>query len=280
MKLNAFFAVLISLLIAGCGLSAPDQKYPAAQEGEVYVNGGVNRYKLILPEGFTDIENFMNVYPLVIALHGKGSTGYYEVKQVIEGSPCVYFAPNNGSTSFGGSGGAWIREALHSILENPNYKIDKNRIYIIGFSMGGWGATMMPQDLYTDYGYLTAAIVPVEGGWFSYNKSVEVLDHLSCWFHFGNGSGSAYDAGEYQDAKKAYPHTVETRYDETISYSYDWAPSTVYSWDTTQNILLQGRNEIVRQTVYDGMGHSASPVFMQGEVIEWLFAQNTRNRDN
>ncbi len=224
----------------------------------------------------------MNLYPLVIGLHGRTSltNHYYVVNEVKDAYPCIYFAPNNSNLSFGGDldgadNSAWIRGELQSIIENKNYKIDRNRIYIIGFSMGGMGTTQMAQDLYTEYGYRTAAIVPIDGGYFQYIKSPQVLDSLSCWFH-----QMAYNQeSDYQCAKNYYPATLETETTGHITYSNSWDPETVYSYDTTTYTLTQAKTEIFKLTDYHTSSHTAGPVFKNPEVIEWLFDQSLEKRD-
>ena len=274
--------LMMTLILTGCDFFSRQETYDPVQEGVISLDDGAHSYKLYLPEDFEEEENFMNLYPLVIALHGRTSLTdhYYVVSEVKDAYPCVYFAPNNSDLSFGGdldgaNNSAWIREELHSIIENKNYKIDRNRIYIIGFSMGGMGTTYMAQDLYTEYGYLTAAIVPADGGYFQYIKSSEILDSITCWFH-----QLAYNQeSDYQYAKEYYPGTLETITTGNITYSNNWDPDTEYSYDTTTWTLTQVKTEIFKLTDYDTTSHTAGPVFKNSEVIEWLFDQNLENRD-
>ncbi len=283
---GTIFLLPLLLLLAGCDLYSGLVLYPPVQEGLVSLEGGAHTYKLSLPEGFGEDGNFMNLYPLVISLHGSTSLTdhYYVVSEVRDAYPCVYFAPNNTNLGFGGDLGgadnsAWIRAVIRGIIENRNYKIDRNRIYIIGFSMGAMGTTYMAQDLYTEYGYLTAAIVPAEGGWFGYMKSKEVLDHVCCWFHLGSASPYYDGEADYKEARKYYPGTLEIAAQGRLSYSNSWDPSTVYSYDTATYTLRQAKRDIFKSTTYAGLGHSAGPVFKDPEVIGWLFDQNLANRD-
>ncbi|MBN1499180.1 MAG: alpha/beta hydrolase [Spirochaetes bacterium] len=278
MKIKALTLLVALIFISGCDLFQDDKSYPPVQEGLVSLDGGTHTYMLHLPDGFRDEKNYMNLYPLVIGLHGSttSTSSYYVKNEVRNAYPCVYFAPNNTNIGFGGSNAAWIREVVHSIIENKNYKIDRNRIYIIGFSMGGMGTTYMAQDLFTDYEYLTAAIVPAEGGMFDYIKSNKVRDHISCWFHIGSASSYYDQEADYKSAKKYYPGTLEIVKTGTFTYSI-W--NGTVSYDITSYTLKQIKTEIFKSTTYAGMGHTDEPVFKNPEVIEWLFNQNTADRD-
>lgn len=275
MKIWPLYLILFLLSLIGCDLFEPEESYAPVQEGLISLDDGTHSYKLFLPDGFEDDENYMTLYPLVIGLHGRTSstTSYYVVNQVKDAYPCVYFAPNNTDQGFRGDNAAWIREELHSIIENKNYKIDRSRIYMIGFSMGGWGCTTLPQDLYKDYGYLTAAIVPVDGAYFPYIKSTEVLDNISCWLHQGT-----YDLeDDYAYAKAYYSNTLETVVEGSFSYSNSWSPDTVISYDTTTYTLYQSNRKKTLLTIYHDMGHTAGPVFNNPEVVEWIFEKRTGN---
>lgn len=279
MKLKTGLILIALIIIAGCDLFDEEETDDPVQEGLISLDGGAHTYMLHLPEGFHDDENFMNLYPLVIGLHGSttSTSSYYVKNEVKNAYPCIYIAPNNTNIGFGGSNAAWIRQEIHSIMENKNYKIDRNRIYIIGFSMGAMGTTYLAQDLYTEYKYLTAAIIPAEGGYFNYIQSDEVRNHISCWFHLGSASQYYDNEADYKSAKEYYPGTLEIKKTGTLSYS-NWNGS-VTSYNTTDYTLKQVKTEIFKSTTYTDMGHTDAPVFKNPAVIEWLFNQNLANRD-
>ncbi len=93
-------------------------------------------------------------YPLVVALHGRNQNNE-NGKQVsgwmrgftqpgrYEKNPCIILAPL-GYQPYGGSGTAWREKPgtqtlalIKHVLKN--LPVDKNRVYSIGFSMGGFG---------------------------------------------------------------------------------------------------------------------------------------------
>jgi predicted peptidase len=94
-------------------------------------------------------------YPLVVALHGRSpntengkqlgpfSRSFAEPARYAK-NPCIILAPH-GYQPFGGQGTAWNSEpgtkALALIEKlTESLPIDKNRIYVVGYSMGGFGA--------------------------------------------------------------------------------------------------------------------------------------------
>lgn len=94
-------------------------------------------------------------YPLVVALHGRSpnaengkqlgpfSKSFAEPARYAK-NPCIIFAPL-GYQPFGGEGTAWSGEpgtkALAMIEKLvKGLPIDENRIYVVGYSMGGFGA--------------------------------------------------------------------------------------------------------------------------------------------
>ncbi len=114
-------------------------------------------------------------YPLILALHGKSSNdengkqiggwmNTFTKKEAYEKNPCFVVAPLC-YQPYGGTGGGWSdkpgTEAL-DLVENLLKKlplIDKNRVYVIGYSMGGFGAF----HLVNQEPKLFAAAVPVAG---------------------------------------------------------------------------------------------------------------------
>ncbi len=121
----------------------------------------------------TDLDSTKK-YPLVVALHGKSDnnengkqvTGWmksFTTPERYAKNPCIIVAPLC-YQPFGGTGGGWgdkpgtqtialVKELLRSL------PIDKDRIYVIGHSMGGFGVC----QLIKDEPRLFAAGVPVSG---------------------------------------------------------------------------------------------------------------------
>ncbi len=138
-------------------------------EHKAFPNRGYYIYK---PGGYDDNELD---YPLILFLHGSGQSSdrtsaapaaeqlkfvlthgpprLIEAKSWKPTYPCLVVSPQ--------SGGDWSAEYVHRILESliENYRINTNRIYLTGLSMGGRGCWFyegkMGEDSYA------AAIVPI-----------------------------------------------------------------------------------------------------------------------
>lgn len=120
------------------------------------------QYLLFLPEGYGRKEQ---KWPLMMFLHGAGERGddLNKIKNIgplayakkHKDFPFVVLAPQCPL------GTDWSTELLVELLEDmtSRYPIDTDRVYLTGYSMGGWGTwnTAMRRP------YLFAAIAPVCG---------------------------------------------------------------------------------------------------------------------
>ncbi|MCX6280366.1 MAG: prolyl oligopeptidase family serine peptidase [Bacteroidetes bacterium] len=141
-------------------------------------------YLLYLPPAYaTDTHS---TFPLILFLHGSGESGN-DINQVKvngipklidEGKdfPFVVVSPQNPP-----SNRSWDTKALKSLLDEviSTYRIDTNRLYLTGLSMGGWGTW----DMAFRYPGLFAAIAPV-CGFFDYILSDE-LKSTPIWIFHG-----------------------------------------------------------------------------------------------
>ncbi len=120
-------------------------------------------YWLYLPKGYS---YHFEKYPLVLFLHGKGERGsdpnllfiHGIPKQIKNGQdfPFLVLAPQLSIEQEN-----WNEDELYLLLENiiSKYKIDPDRIYLTGLSMGGNGVWKLAQK-YPNY---FAAIAPISG---------------------------------------------------------------------------------------------------------------------
>ena len=111
-------------------------------EKKVYVSsqGDSLKYRLLRPEA----EKAGKKYPLVLFLHGAGERGDDNQKQLVHGGQ-MWLNPVN------------REELLDTYLAMP--QVDKDRIYVMGLSMGGMGTF----DLAIRYPEVFAAAVPICG---------------------------------------------------------------------------------------------------------------------
>jgi predicted peptidase len=201
-------------------------------------------YLLYLPE---DYESIDKKWPLVLFLHGAGECG--DDLEVVKRNGIPRIADEGGSFQFVAvspqcpDGSAWENhfEDLDLLLDEiiDNYKIDEDRVYATGLSMGGYGTW----DIAIVFPERFAAIVPVCGGTI-YPELVNSLKDLPVWAFHG--------------AKDDIVPVEETR--------------------TIVDILKENGGN-VRYTEYPDAGHDSwTETYNNPEVYKWLLSQR-RNRN-
>lgn len=121
-------------------------------------------YLMYTPDGY---EASTESYPLVVWLHGgdQGGTDIEKVKtsgipKLIEDGkqfPFLVFSPQNPSEEL-----LYPIEKVDAALEEvlSKYRVDRSRVYVAGFSRGGFGAWAMAEQFPDRF----AAVVPIAGG--------------------------------------------------------------------------------------------------------------------
>jgi predicted peptidase len=146
------FAMNIRWLIAAlfvCALTGVrgEDDMPANQEAKLFRSKLAQevelRYLLFLPEGYK--EDASKHWPLMLFLHGAGERGTNLAKVAVHGPPKVV----KGRKDFPfilvspqcPSNQTWSDEALLKLLDEvqERYRVDTNRVYLTGLSMGGYG---------------------------------------------------------------------------------------------------------------------------------------------
>jgi dipeptidyl aminopeptidase/acylaminoacyl peptidase len=187
-------------------------------------------------------------YPVVIYLHGKGSGGSDNEKQlhgaarkfaegdIYKDNPSLILVPQCPDDSKG-----WNGEYLDDVIgligaALENLPADEDRVYITGVSMGGfgtWKAIAQSPDLF-------AAAVPVCGG--GSPSTARAIKDIPIWAHHG-------------------------------------AADPVVSVEFTRRMVeaLEKAKGNIKYTEYDeasGIKHDAwTPCYGNDEVFEWIFAQ-------
>jgi predicted peptidase len=148
--------------------------------------GQPHRYVVFVPQcyDYTGTES----YPLVLYLHGSGAKGT-DGRRQLEGGlatvirqrerefECLALFPQAATDWRPGVEDPWRVRAILSEVETF-YRVDRRRVYLTGYSMGGFGVW----DLAAKHPELWATIVPVSGG--GDPKKADRLAHLNCWcFH-------------------------------------------------------------------------------------------------
>lgn len=157
-------------------------QHPATLDRTIHVEMG---YLLYLPEDYAQKES----WPLLVFLHGAGERGsdlelvkkHGPPKLIAAGKqfPFVVVSPQCPAGQW------WQPVELTALIDEmvEKYKIDEDRIYLTGLSMGGFGTWALAG--YRPHRF--AAIVPICGGGETYRT--RDLAHLPTWVFHGGKDG-------------------------------------------------------------------------------------------
>ncbi|HZR21033.1 MAG TPA: alpha/beta fold hydrolase [Verrucomicrobiae bacterium] len=154
------------LLIAGLNWSAPAQQTSTTQEPQhfeaiIKVTAKID-YLLFLPEGYGKTKQR---WPLMLFLHGSGESGTNLDKVKAHGPPKIVDSKADFPfilVSPQSPGRGWNPDTLNALLDRiiRKYRVDKDRVYLTGLSMGGYGTWALAAEHPEKF----AAIVPICGG--------------------------------------------------------------------------------------------------------------------
>jgi predicted peptidase len=121
------------------------------------------RYQLFLPHNYNSTSDRL---PLILFLHGGGERGQDIEKVKVHGPlkvaaqrsdfPFIVVAPQADSNMI------WSTARLDAVLDDvqERYRVDPDRIYLTGLSMGGYGAWHLAMEFPRRF----AALAPISGG--------------------------------------------------------------------------------------------------------------------
>ncbi|MBQ8577106.1 MAG: prolyl oligopeptidase family serine peptidase [Clostridia bacterium] len=254
--------LLLGLVCAVLLCALPIMAYPEPAVKEVYVNDSLDGYEmpynLILPENYDASKS----YPVILLLHGAGERGndnelqmFHAVDELYETRPqllaeTIFLAPQCPE------GEQWVdwpwTDGNYSTDEIPeskalstaikllgeildNYACDRDRVYIIGISMGGYGAW----DALVRHEELFAAGVPLCGGGDA--SKVDILKEIPIWCVHGTADSAVQFAGT----------------------------------EGMVNAIQDAGGERITFTAVEGADHNIWDIATtNGDLIDWLFSQN------
>ncbi len=212
---------------------------------------------LYLPDGYKDSrierhkgsKEVSEPLPIVVFLHGRSLSGtniytvrkYGTLDALWRGRKidAVVIAPqvNHGDW--------WRPERVMNVVEwvSKRYDVDLTRLYVLGMSLGGYGAL----DFAAAYPDRTAAAIALCGGSTKRNSELGSLNKVPLWIMHGTADASvAVSASRrVRDAMKEAGSTSRLRYDE-----------------------------------HQGAGHSIyARTFYLPEAYEWLFKHSTTDKN-
>lgn len=148
-------------------------------------------YMFFLPENY-DAKNKEKAAPLLIFLHGIGERGNNAEKVKAHGPPKLLDDPKTAKdwpfitvSPQCPDGKYWSPAQLLLLVEHieKEYNVDKNRIYVTGLSMGGFGTWMLAAEAPEKF----AAAAPICGG--GNIENAKKLVDLPIWVFHGEVDG-------------------------------------------------------------------------------------------
>ena len=206
-------------------------------------------YLLSLPDHYND--DTTKRWPLLLFLHGSGESGSDVQKVKAHGPPqladqgkkfpFIIVSPQSPAPA------GWDAELLYKLLQNIKtiYRVDNQRIYLTGLSMGGYGTW----DLAMKHPDEFAAIAPVCGG--GDTTTAWKLRNISIWCFHGAKDDVVLPINSMNMVKavKRYNPSVKfTLYPDANHNSWD---STYNSNDNLYNWLLAQKKFVYKEIPQD-----------------------------
>ena len=188
-------------------------------------------YQIYLPDGYQQQEK----WPLLLFLHGAGERGdnldlvtvHGPPKLIKNGKqfPFIVVSPQCPEDQL------WQPVELTALLNDveKKYRVDKDRIYVSGLSMGGFGTWSL--SAYTPYRF--AALVPICGGGEKF--WVKKVKHVPIWvFHGGKDTAVPIERSQtlVDELKKAKADVSFTIYPDAghDSWTETYDNPKLYEW--------------------------------------------------
>jgi len=234
MKIQLPFALVLLSLIADSGSAFCDDQSQKAARLDVQIHVQME-YLIALPQDYDKQEKF----PLLLFLHGSGERGNDLEKVKVHGPPKLISAgkkfPFIVASPQCKEDKWWEPIELVALLDElvSTYKVDTDRIYVTGLSMGGFGAWRLaayaPDRL--------AAIAPICGGGEPYWG--KIMAGLPVWaFHGAKDDGVPVERSQAMvDAiKKAGGNPKLTIYPDADhdSWTRTYDNPELYEWLVAQ----------------------------------------------
>ena len=184
------------------------------------------KYLLYLPKDYNNDSS--RHWPLMLFLHGSGESGSDIEKVKLHGPPqlieqgkqfpFIVVSPQSDVPS------GWDIDQLYKLLQQvkKNYRVDANRIYLTGLSMGGFGTWALAMKHPEEF----AAIAPVCGGGDTSNAWK--IRNIPVWCFHGALDKTVPIAGSINMVKATSRWNLNVRF--TI-----YPDKNHNSWDTTYN---------------------------------------------
>lgn len=218
--LVALFFALCPLSLSAQKLYAIDNTTPNGYNFWLYVPGGYNDYRAERERGSVD-KKLPAPLPIVIFLHGRSLSGtdlnkvrkYGTLDALAAGRKinAIVIAPQVTMNDW------WRPNKVMSLVNwvADNYDVDTSRIYVLGMSLGGYGAL----DFAAAYPKETAAAMAFCGGSTRKASALGCLNEVPLWIMHGTADSAVpvSESRKVRDAMKAANANLpRLRYDEFV----------------------------------------------------------------
>lgn len=257
----ALSLVALSLVACSSGNSSdvelnPVEKFSDADKPESYT---LDTLDFTGPWGYEKSGNGDRLYPLVVS--GCWGEGEGEYAKVNTRYPAFVVDYQKNGESDGEALAVWIDKAIAA-----GYRIDTDRIYLTGFSMGGSGSFPLAKGMYNKGQYF-AAIVRVAGQSQS-DLGNEIAKKTAVWYHIG----LADDAIRIEVARAALAFNRAYACNGTAKESS--TTDSVTGFARTTVTLTRSGYEMFKYSEYSGMGHDPSPCYRDENLFPWMFSHS------
>jgi predicted peptidase len=252
---------------------------------ELHTDPVNNDYYFCTPWNYEKAYNAGRKYPLLIYLHGRSQNGYIRnlfymgydnsdgymreaAGEFKKNFPCFIYVPQEAGSSFDTTKLTNQIDALRA-----SYRIDDDRLYVHGFSMGGYGTYALANDYYENTGRIFAGIIMLTGWAPTLNSAVAAKAGI--WLMVGLQD----DPDVVSNIRDAYSYLKDLPVNAgAIGIVRTGYPAGTHS-ASTWTLKLNCR-EIVMRTEFPFDGHFITefPFSQDPSVMAWLFSQSLRNR--
>lgn len=259
------------LLILSCSKSVEILKEEIYKESDrpEFVQDQQNDFYLCKPWNYDKSNNSEREYPLFVYLHGGGGDGKPSCLPCFLNDddkkkyPCFVYLPH--------SVRGWNQQKYIDQIESlkSQYRINKNRIYLMGYSMGGSGSYAHANRYYDYNKHLYAGIVRMAGQSQTIVREA-IAEKTSIWYHVGLSDTPK----RVEVANAAYKFLKEFPSNQSATEITIYSPNNEYPSVTTT--LKLNDIEIVKFTKYNApVGHNVSHIpLIDPYLLEWLFNQS------
>jgi len=248
MKLRSVLATFVTALLICVAPALADDARPGSQEPQTFEKQITIKleYLLYLPTDYDKTPD--KKWPLIVFLHGSGERGS-DVQMVKAHGPPKLLADGTDlavknfivvSPQLPKSENGWQPFALNGLLDDilAKYHVDKDRVYLTGLSMGGYGAWQWASQNPGRF----AAIAPMSGGGDP-RRAARALKKMPIWNFHGED-------------------------DPTVPISES---------EKMVEAIQKAGNEEVKFTRYPGVGHNCWEVaYANPELYAWFLSHTLR----